>query len=62
MITFVVYKYDHIMKIPPGGHGFSIYDLKDAKDYAEHVLLKTVNTASVAVEVDGAEVAHYYNY
>ena len=60
MITFVVYKYDKVVTVPPSRHHFT--DAEEAKEYAKTTLLKTTNTASVAVEVDGVEIAHYYNY
>ncbi len=60
MIAFYVYHYGFLAPHPVLEH--HIIDAEEAKEYAKTVLLKTVNTSSVAVEVDGAEVAHYYNY
>ena len=61
MIAFYVYRYGFFAR-PKRVTEHHIVDAEEAKEYAKTVLLKTVNTASVAVEVDGAEVAHCYNY
>ena len=60
MIYFYIHKYERVVVVPPSRHHFT--DAEEAKKYARTTLLNATGVASVAVEVDGIEIAWYCNY